>query len=219
MKVKSVNLSDNETSVEIDLFTGLKAKLTPEQKKTIASEVGDYLVEQTLLAVADEKSPISGGAWKKGLSKEYAKIKMDEIGNKKANIEFSGRTLDQLKVKPTDQGIKLGVFGERAPAADGHNNLSGKSALPTRQFLPKEGQKYKPDIEREVNRIVADVLTETVATKEEKLFKEVETKKDLYAAIREVIGEDLSLTELRLAVFRNKNLLDLIEENDLLDLL
>lgn len=218
MKVTKVNLSNNETSAEIDLFSGLTQKITPAQKKTIQQEVADYLIEQTLLSVADEKSPLSGGLWKKTLSKEYAKYKMEEVGNKQADIQFTGRTLDQLKGEPISVGVKVGVFGERAPAADGHNNLSGKSHLPTRQFIPKEGQKYKQGIEREVERIIADVLAEEAEVKTQKTFTKIETKAELYEVLQDTFGE-MSRSELRLSVFRNKKLLDLLEDNDLLDLL
>jgi hypothetical protein len=230
MKTGKVTTTENETSVEIDLFSSVK-KLTPDQKRTIQSEVADFLVEQTLVSVADEKSPVSGGSWKKSLSKEYAKKKEAEIGNKKADIQFSGRTLDQLKAVPTDSGIKIGVFGERAPVADGHNNLSGKSDLPTRQFLPKEGENYKRAIQTEVDRIVADVLAESTEqpdrsqqkdnVREKKAssrFNDVESQADLYQSLREIFG-NLSRIELRLAVFRNKAVLDDIVNSGLLDYL
>jgi hypothetical protein len=228
MKTGKVTTTETETSVEIDLFSSIK-KLSADQKRTIQSEVADFLVEQTLTSVSEEKSPISGGEWKKKLSKEYAQKKETEIGNKKADIQFSGRTLDQLKAEPTSDGIKIGVFGERAPVADGHNNLSGKSSLPTRQFLPKEGQNYKGSIKSEVDRIVADVLAESDKPEEtakqknsvrekkaDSRFNDVETQAELYQTLREIFGP-LSRIELRLAVFRNKSILDDIINSDLLD--
>jgi len=218
MKVKQVNISGSETSVEIDLFSDLAQKISKDQKAQIKSEVGDYLLEQTLLAVSEEKSPVSGGAWKKTLSKEYAKRKMKDVGNKKADLQNTGELLDELSTVETSNGIKIGVFGERAGAADGHNNLSGKSILPERKFLPGEGQSYKQNIEREVNRIISDILAEGQDQNLKEIFADVTTKADMKEALQEIFG-DLSPAELRLAAFRNKNVLDVIEEDDLLDLL
>lgn len=215
MKVIDKTISDSETSVEIDIFEGRKLPL--KVKERIANDVGHYLVEQTLVAMNEKKSPVSGEGSFKALSKGYKKKKLEEIGSGEANLEFDGVLKDELDFEVTDKGVSIGVFGERAPAADGHNNLSGKSHLPTRRFLPDIGQNYKSEIKKEVERIIADALVEETTLKKS-MFKNVETKADLYNKLMDIFGP-MSRTELRLSVYRNEELTDLLSELDLLRLL
>lgn len=215
MKVISKTTDENETSIELDLFEG--RALPARVKKRIREEVGQYLVEQTLVAMNEKKSPVQGEGGFKALSPMYKKKKLDEVGSGEANLEFFGIMKDELNFEATDNGIAIGVFGERALAADGHNNLSGKSQLPTRRFLPDEGQNYKKNIQREVDRIIADVVAEE-ATFKPRDFEGIETKSELYAKLKETFGP-LSRAELQIAVFRNEELTNLFKKLDLLGLL
>lgn len=175
-------------------------------------------MEQTLLQVADSKSPVQGEGTFKKLSKEYKKKKDEEVGHTDPDLQFSGQMLDQVDYKVTSNGVTVGVFGDRAPAADGHNNLSGKSKLPTRRFIPGEGQNYKANIQKEVDRIISDVIAEQSDFKKSE-FKNIGTKTDLYKQLETIFGTMLTRAELRLAVLRNEDLLDLLEELDIVDLL
>jgi len=200
----------------IDLFEG--RKLSKSVKEDISAQVGQYLVEQTSISISEKKSPIKGEAWKKALSPEYAKLKLREVGNKESNLEFTGTMLDELTFEPTKEGVKIGVIGDRAPAADGHNNLSGKSSLPQRRFLPAEGQEYKGPIMKEVERIVADALASN-SNVSARTFKGITPKKELYAKLNSIVGGGLSGPEIRLAVYRNDDLLDALKESGALDYL
>jgi len=214
MKVINKTVSDNETSVEIELFDkGLPLKV----RKRIQEDVGNYLVEQTLIAMNEQKSPIAGEGGFKALSPLYKKRKLDEVGSGSPNLEFDGVMKDELNFFATDTGIEIGVYGERAGAADGHNNLSGKSKLPTRRFLPDEGQKYKKTFEVEVERIIADAIAEE-STFTKSQFKGIETKSELYAQLKTIFGE-MSRSELQLAVYRSDDLTQPLKSLDLLDLL
>lgn len=216
METKRTILKKSETSSEIDLFSDLD--LTKSQKKEIQSQVGEFLVEQTAIAVSSLKSPVDGGEFVSKLtSKEYKKKKLDEVGSSEPNLEFSGRMLDQLTYEPTSSGIKIGIFGDRAPAADGHNNLSGDSKLPRRQFLPEQGQDYKSDIKKEVERIIADVIAET-SDIQKSAFEGVETKSDLYTRLGALLNLS-SRAEIKLAVIRNVDLLEMLDGLELSDLL
>ncbi len=215
MKITGTTTTDDETSVDIDLFEG--RPLPKKVKKLIQEEVGSYLVEQTLSSMGEKKSPIQGAPNFAPLSKNYKKRKLEEVGSGEANLEFDGIMKDDTDFQPTEDGIKLGVFGERAGAADGHNNLSGKSQLPLRKFLPDEGENYKPKIVKEVERIIADIIGEQVKYKA-KDFKGIETKKEIYSKLKEIFG-DLPRSELSLSVFRNEALTDLLTELDLIGLL
>jgi hypothetical protein len=215
MKIKETTTTNSETSATIDLFEGLE--VSPKLKKRISEEVGTFLIEQTLINVASSKSPISSQSSFPALSKTYKKKKLEEVGHSRPDLQFSGDTLDDLTFEETPEGIKIGVFGDRAPIADGHNNLSGKSKLPTRKFIPSKGENYKADITREVKRIVADNLaSETKVSKE--TFANVTTKKDMLVVLKSIFG-DLSKSELALAVFRNPDVLSALYDLDLVDLL
>lgn len=216
MKVISKTINDSETSVEIDLFDGLGA-LKKSTKARIQEEVGQYLVEQTLIHMGEKKSPVQGVGNFPSLSKEYKKRKLEEVGSGEANLEFDGLMKDETDFEPAETGIHFGVFGERAPAADGHNDLSGKSNLPLRQFIPDVGQNFKKPIQQEVKRIIADIIAEE-ATFKKSDFKGITTKKELYEKLAEIFGT-MSRTELSTAVFRNEELTDLLADLDLLGLL
>lgn len=206
MKVVKTTTSKSETSATLDLFEG--RDLSPKIQNRIREEVGTYIVEQSLAAVAESKSPVMGEsipALKKG---PYREKKAQELGTTRADLQYSGEMLDELDFRPAPDGIKVGVFGERAPAADGHNNLSGKSSLPRRRFIPDEGQEYKSEIKKEVSRIVADVIAEETRFKKSD-FAGVETKSELLKVLRSKFGA-MSNSELTLTVYRNEDLLDLL---------
>lgn len=215
MKVVSKTINDSETSVELDLFEG--RKLPAKTKKRIQDEVGSYLVEQTLASMGEGKSLVQGAPSFPKLSKEYKKKKLEEVGSDKANLEFNGVMKDEMDFEATSKGVAIGVYGERAGAADGHNNLSGKSSLPLRKFLPDEGETYKKKIASEVDRIVADIIAEE-STFKRSMFRGVETKAELYGVLKEIFG-DMTRSELRLAVFRNEELTDYLKDKNLLGLL
>lgn len=211
MKVIKTTVDDAETSVEIDLFEGRKLPLAVRQR--VSDEVGNFLVEQTLISMDQKKSPVQGEGSFKPLSPLYKKKKQNDVGSTEANLEFDGLMKDQLDFKPTKSGVRIGVYGERAPAADGHNNLSGDSSLPTRRFLPKEGQQYKENIQREVERIIADAIADETTFKKSE-FRNIETKKELYEKLAQTFGG--TRAEIALAVFRNADLVDLLTELDLI---
>ena len=215
MKVTGKTTDASETSVDIDLFEG--KKLPPRVRARISDEVGNFLVEQTLIAIEQEKSPVSGEGKFKALSKDYAKLKKREVGNSRPNLEVDGNMKDEIDFKPTKTGVTLGVFGDRAPAADGHNNLSGKSSLPTRRFLPDQGQNYKKDIKLEVERIKADIIAEETTFKKS-VFNNVDTRSALYDKLGSLLGLT-SRTEINLAVIRTQELEDILKEAGVYDLL
>lgn len=129
------------------------------QRSAVKQEVGQFVVDEILRSVSNASSPVSGGRYKKTLSKEYA----DEMkgGNRTANLELEGDMLDSLEFKNTRSGIEVGIFkSSEVGKADGHNNFSGQSKLPTRQFIPKEKEKFKRNIEAGIKQIVNDAKAE-----------------------------------------------------------
>lgn len=110
-------------------------------------EICEFIRDEVLNYVGDGKSPVAGGKWKRSLSPEYKKKKAEESSVTFANMELSGDMLDALECVQTSDGeIELRIKGREAAKADGHNNHSGRSKLPAREFIPKENQTFKRDI-------------------------------------------------------------------------
>lgn len=214
MKITNKTVDNTETSVDVDL--GI-SKLPKRIRDRVADEVGNYLVETTLISIEQGKSPVSGEGNFKALSPKYREFKKREGGTPKPNLEFNGDLKDQLDFEITKDGVRVGVFGDRAPAADGHNNLSGKSSLPKRRFLPDEGQNYKRDTQREVERIIADVISEE-STFKPRDFKSITTSGALYDKLGNMLVLN-SRREINLAVIRNEDLQDVLKESGMYDLL
>lgn len=213
-KVIGKTTDKSETSIDIDLFGG--QKLSKRIKKEVNAAVGEYLVEQTLISIEQERSPVSGQGSFAPLSPEYKKLKKREVGNTRPNLEAEGNMKDAIDFEASSV-LTLGVFGERAGAADGHNDLSGKSRLTKRQFLPNIGEKYKTQVMNEIERIKADVIAENTSFKRSQ-FRNVSTRTDLYLTLKNILGLD-SRAEINLAVIRNPDLSNFLEDEGLYDLL
>ena len=97
--------------------------------------------------------------------------------------------ISALDYKVSGNEITIGVFGDDAPKADGHNNLSGASTLPLRRFIPGEGETYTRDIRKLIQDEVAFTKADNSAAKLEDLLDDVSTKEELYDALQEVLGE------------------------------
>jgi hypothetical protein len=136
---------------EFDPFelAGLDKPSTKSDLRAALKEIADYVKTETLSYVGEGKSPVAGGSFKHSLSPAYKKIKEKISGADFANLELTGDMLDALETKITDDGmIQIGIWGKEAAKADGHNNFSGKSTLPAREFIPNENksQTFKRDI-------------------------------------------------------------------------
>ena len=114
--------------------------------------IEDFVLEQVLLHVGESKSPVAKGAFQKKLSPEYRK----KAGKSVANLELSGDLLDNLKVVRSGNKLTLQNDGDEAGKSDGHNNHSGKSKLPAREFIPKEEGTFKRAILRGIKEIIED---------------------------------------------------------------
>ena len=212
MKVIKAQGTKKKTASQIDLE--LEGIPNREQTK-IKKDVGEFLVEQILQYVAEQGSPIAGEPWPK-LSPEYKKKKKAEGLSPVANLEASGELLDALTFKTTEDGLEIGFFNDQAWKADGHVKFSGlQNNTPQRRFLPAEGQSFKADIQKEVERIVLDAKSEGF---DKSGLADITTKKGLYDYLMEQFGTT-SRVEARLTVLRNADILKAIEDEELLDLL
>lgn len=216
MKVIKTNATSQRTSSELDLFDEIAIR-DPAARARAKADVGEYLLEAIQQAVGHDVSPVAGEGKFAKLSKEYAAKKASEVGNKEPNLEVTGDMLSALNFRETSNGIEIGVFGEQAPKADGHNNFSGKSKLPMRRFLPDDTEQFTTEIRDNVRLIIANAVADSVEfTKSD--FAGVSTKTDLYDVLTQVfIG--LSRSEILSAVLGNDPLRKLLEDADLFDLL
>lgn len=127
--------------------------------------------------------------------------------------------LDQLDYRITPDGIEIGVYGDAAPRADGHNNLSGDSLIPTRRFIPAAGESFRDGIAREVDRILADAASSEVT---EDQFVDavagVSSSSELYDRLGAIFNLS-SRTEIRNAVLRSPLIYNLLGLYDLDELL
>lgn len=216
MKVTGTKISRSEIASIIDISDELKG-VPKSDRAELKERIGELLVEQILESVADAKTPVEGGEYKRVLSPEYGKFKREETGSDKANLDLTGEMLSSLDFKIKGDKIELGIFDSmEAPKADGHNNFSGESKLPTRQFLPKEGQEFKANIQELLRDTIADYKADNVNEKE---LAKVESKSDLYDFLKEYIGEQYTRTELKSIALGSKVLSEMLDDNDLLDLL
>lgn len=215
MKTVKTTVNSNQTSSRLELFSDEDVKfLSREKREEIAKEVGTYLVEQIALSVNELTSPISGGGFKKTLSRKYRDEKLKEGGAPVPNLQLTGEMLDSLSFKVNSKGLDIGVYGKAAKRADGHNNLSGESELPERRFLPDVDQKFKSDIQSEVDQIIEDSVAKDVqVTRSDFAF--IKNKEELYA----VLGEKFPFLEpedIGNMILRNKRLTMLLGEFNLL---
>lgn len=125
-------------------------------------DIADFVLTEVLSACAEGRSPVSGGQWKRSLSKEYREKKLQTSGVGYANMELTGDMLDALEVaQRRGNKLSLQIDGAEGDKADGHNNFTGRSELPTRQFIPTRGQQFKRDIIEGIRRIAEEYSDET----------------------------------------------------------
>lgn len=214
MEVKKTVANSNKTASTIDFSDEISA-LKKEQRLELLEQIGELLVEETLASVAQSKSPVDGSSFDP-LSKKYKDKKIEETGSGDANLDLSGSMLSNLDFKIVGDSIELGVYGKDAPKADGHNNFSGRSNLPQRQFLPDQGQGFDSGISSLIEETIQNYIADNLEIDEQKL-DEVETKEDLYELLAEELG-DYSRKELKSMVMRSE-LASVLDDFDLLNLL
>lgn len=214
MKVLETIASKNKTASKIDLSDALEG-LNKSQQREVLDQVGELLVTQVLEYVADSKSPVDGSAFVV-LSKEYAEKKKEETGSSAPNLDLTGDMLSSLDYKIIGNAIELGVYGADAGKADGHNNFSGESNLPTRQFLPKKGELFDDAIVDIINEAI-DLYKADNLELDESVLKTVETKADLYEYLANEFDwlskpkiKELVLTTEMAATLDKYDLLDLL---------
>lgn len=201
IQTKKTTVNKSEITSEIDL--NLPATMSAADRRSAKDEIGEFLIDSILQNVGTAKSPIKGESFP-ALTKDYKKSKVDQGAGTKANLELHGDMLDALVFKHTAKGVKVGILGEEAAKADGHNNFSGKSRITQRRFLPGEGQAFKPSIETEVNSIIREHVATAVTVNKSDL-RGIDTKPKLHDFLRSQFP-DLSIRQAKNAIIINEDL-------------
>ena len=214
MKVKSIKYDGNSTSSTLDLFESKDYGLDVSSKREIAKKAGQYIVEQINLSIARLTSPVSGGKYKRTLSPEYAAWKKKVVGTDKPNLQLSGEMLDQLDYREGNGEVEIGVFGSAAPRAANHNHFGDGSPVPERQFLPRVGQEFKGNIQKTIEQMIKDKVLEVSPLTRTRLAA-VRDAGDLKSTLKELYPS-LTWPQIRTAIARNGELLDLLDTFNLL---
>lgn len=150
-------LTGSRIFFEFDPFKEVGMKVAKADRKDAKEEIANFVKEQVLSYVGEGKSPVSNGHWKRSLSPEYKKRKASESSSLFANMELTGEMLDSLDVvSKSGNKLSLEITGhDQVAKADGHNNFSGKSHLPERDFIPKDGETLKRPILDGIKEIIA----------------------------------------------------------------
>lgn len=132
-----------------------KDTVQPSEVSRVLDEVSSAVLSQVLKDTKNQISSVDGSDFE-ALSAGYAKFKKKSGKKPIPNLRFDGDMLDALSVEVTDDKVRLYVEASQADKADGHNNHSGDSRLPTRRFIPLEGQDagFRDVIENKIKRIV-----------------------------------------------------------------
>lgn len=132
------------------------SELSKAKKREILDDIADLVLTSVLEYVGEGKSPVKGYGAFKQLNKDYAE--KEHGGNRKAKLELSGDMLDAMHVKVKGDRLILTIDEDQQGKADGHNNFSGDSLLPTRRFVPKgkDGETFKDDILKEIKGVIED---------------------------------------------------------------
>ena len=163
-----------------------KDQLSSSAVREILKEVQDFVLTEVLSNCAEAKTSVSGGKWKATLSKEYRTKKLAAGGQGFADLTLDGDMLDALRVVKRDKTtLALTVLAGQSDKADGHNNHSGDSKLPKRQFIPNadDGQSFRKDIKTGIAEIIRSRLE--VETTKASADDESATDAESRRAIRE----------------------------------
>lgn len=124
--------------------------------------------------------------------------------------------LGSLDFVASGDNIEIGVYGSEAQKADGHNNFSGKSTLPLRQFLPNKGESFDSSITDMVDQIVQEYKADNTELNPDKL-ENINTSEQLYRYLESVVG-DVGRARIKELALSSEWAL-MLEDFDLLDLL
>lgn len=150
-----------KVAFEFDPFKMVRVNVPRNRRKEALAEVQDFVKETALSNIGEGVSPVSGGRWKRSLTKGYRKRKISEFGSSVSDLELSGDLLDEVDVVQK-RGNKLSyqVEGVQAPKADGNNRGTyGKKRTNlknAREFIPRRGKTLNKEIRSGIREILLE---------------------------------------------------------------
>lgn len=138
-------------------FTGLE-RPGREGRRDALERAAEALNEEIRAYLASAKSPVANTPRFQALSKAYKAKKQASGRPGIPNLEFFGDMLAAMQVRKNVQRgtITVEIAGKQGDKADGHNNHSGDSNLPTRRFIPAEGETFNKVIRQRLKAILEE---------------------------------------------------------------
>jgi hypothetical protein len=135
----AISLEQRSTIDLTDYFDAVPDK----SKEAAAERVGLFLINDIESKLNNGESPVAGYGSFQELSTKYADTQKN--GDKIANLWLKGTMQNSLDWELNGNELIIGVSPDQGPKADGHNNFSGDSKLPTRRFLAEttQGEVFK----------------------------------------------------------------------------
>lgn len=127
-------------------------KVKPSKRKEVVEQVGLAILDKMQSYLESGESPVSGGSYKKQLSKEYAK----KVGKKISDLDLTGSMLGNLGFDAFKNKIVFKITDPEQKLKAFNHNVG--DTLPQRQFLPNDDndETFKKGIITVVNRIIKD---------------------------------------------------------------
>lgn len=120
-------------------------KLSEDQQEDVKEMVGDLLLEEIENYLDKSSSPVSGAPFK-ARKKDGEPSILYERGDLRSSLEWES----------IDGGVEIGIFQEsEAPKAFNHNV---GDTVPTRRFIPLEGEQFKKQINTKIKKLVLDAI-------------------------------------------------------------
>ena len=177
-----ISLSEFSYTMELD------TEGVPENDKEDALNVAGQLILAQIKDYLDKQTtPVSGGSYKKGLSKEYRKKKKSMGKPGIANLQLTDAMLNDLEVDATKSTITFKLDnGTQIEKAFNHNT---GDTLPQREFLPDDASngKFKPNVLKEARAAI-----ETFKSDE---LEDTELEKGLAEEFEKAFLEDVSIEQ------------------------
>lgn len=142
-----------KVTYDFDPFEATGIEVSKDNRESALEDAASFIKEQILSFTGDGKTSVASGAWRRQLTKGYAKIKGQESSADFANLELTGDLLDALQVYPIRDGkIRVEISGDQAGKAEG--NLLGTygQSKPiddgkyAREFMPQDDQDFRREI-------------------------------------------------------------------------
>jgi phage gpG-like protein len=142
------------------IVAGVKKRVPKSIREDVITSVAEMLEREILAYTKRGTSPVEDGDWQRSLSKSYLKKKKAQGGASYSDLRLDGDLMSSLEVGQFGNKLRVTVSDDQQGKADGHNNFSGNSPLPERQFIPDEtkGQHFDQKIIKKIAKIVNEIV-------------------------------------------------------------